>query len=65
MNALLFELSEVHSLREKNKRLQRELDEAKNDFRALQTALVGNTGLSAILEATRLRALDPLPVSEK
>lgn len=36
-------------------------DELSRDFNALQRALVGNTGLSAIMEAERLRNLDPLP----
>lgn len=41
-----------------------ERDRLRADFQALQFALVGNTGLSAILEATRLRNLHPLTKSK-
>lgn len=41
-------------------RLEIKLSEARKDFGALQHALVGRTGLSAISEAKRLRALHPL-----
>lgn len=37
-----------------------EIERLRSDFAALQHALVGDTGLSAILEATRLRKLHPL-----
>lgn len=37
-----------------------EIERLRSDFAALQHAIVGNTGLSAILEAARLRALHPL-----
>lgn len=41
-----------------------ELEECRDNFNALQKALVGETGLSAILEATRLRAPQPLTSPE-
>lgn len=39
---------------------QQEAERLRADFQALQFALVGDSGLSAILEAKRLRNLHPL-----
>lgn len=41
-------------------RARAEIDLLRSDLTALQRALVGDTGLSAIEEAHRLRALHPL-----
>jgi hypothetical protein len=40
--------------------LSQELARVRADFAALQTALVGQSGLSAIMEAHKLRSLHPL-----
>lgn len=42
------------------RRLERKAEDWHENFRALEKVLVGNTGLSAISEAERLRALDPI-----
>ena len=44
--------------------IKNEIDALRNDFAALQHALVGDSGLSAIQEAHRLRKLHPLQKSE-
>lgn len=41
----------------------REIARLRSDFAALQHALVGESGLSAIMEAERLRRLHPLQQS--
>ncbi len=46
------------------RRALREIEMLRSDFDALQTALVGKTGLSAIGEAHRLWKLHPLSLSE-
>lgn len=49
--------TEVHWLA---KKIEAAIQMVCDDHIALQKALVGDTGLSAILEATKLRALHPL-----
>lgn len=54
----------VEEMRDSLHKSRSEAAHLRNDFNALQDALVGKTGLSAIQEAHRLRKLHPLSQSE-
>lgn len=55
----------MKDLRAENERLRAEHKDIKDAWDRLCHVLVGNTGLSAILEARRLRELHPLAVNEQ